>query len=131
MKFLASICLAAVFADAIHVSQKAEKRPLSPSEKAEVGSALTGALSVLSGKSQGGSKLASCLQLFPNKVQGSESAVLWASCKDELIPKGSLISMATHFQQLNRAGPVSKVSVPVGGEPLYKKVGTFGPINFF
>lgn len=87
--FAALLCAASV--GAIHVEQKS---PLTSAEKAAVGKALGDAISALKGN-RSASKMESCLKLFPDRKQGTESEALWLSCKDELVSAGLMQKTST------------------------------------
>ena len=69
-------------------------RPLSASDRNAVGTALTNALGVLNGDQKPASKLVTCLKLFPNRKQESESNALWESCKEVVTPGTQLNALA-------------------------------------
>mmetsp|Transcript_2075 Transcript_2075/g.3495 ORF Transcript_2075/g.3495 Transcript_2075/m.3495 type:complete len:102 (-) Transcript_2075:64-369(-) len=60
-------------------------RPLSGSEQAAVGDALTKALGVMSGKVKADDKFSICMRMFPNGPPAdAATSATWQSCKDEL-----------------------------------------------
>lgn len=74
------------------------QQPLTSSEQAAIGNALSKALGVMSGKVKSDDKFSICMDMFPNGAPtGSEQDATWLSCKDELPagygqPKPALIS---------------------------------------
>mmetsp|Transcript_13172 Transcript_13172/g.30006 ORF Transcript_13172/g.30006 Transcript_13172/m.30006 type:complete len:102 (+) Transcript_13172:83-388(+) len=60
-------------------------RPLSGSEAAAVGDALTKALGVMSGKVKADDKFSICMRMFPNGPPAdAATSATWQSCKEEL-----------------------------------------------
>eukprot|EP00746_Dinoflagellata_sp_MGD_P165608 gnl/MRDRNA2_/MRDRNA2_94984_c0_seq1.p1 gnl/MRDRNA2_/MRDRNA2_94984_c0~~gnl/MRDRNA2_/MRDRNA2_94984_c0_seq1.p1 ORF type:complete len:195 (-),score=47.59 gnl/MRDRNA2_/MRDRNA2_94984_c0_seq1:63-647(-) len=70
---------------------------LTRSEKAAVGSALTDALSVLSGNSQAGSKTMICFQMFPDGAPQNTNDATWQTCKDIVPAKRRSALLAKHL----------------------------------
>jgi len=86
------------------VKQGGAKHPLSGSEKATVGAALNKALGVMSGKIKGGSKYATCMDMFPNGPPGdAATSVTWRSCKGELgYKKSALLSNSRETKEVKK-----------------------------
>jgi len=80
-------------------AQGGAKHPLTTSEQASVGAALSNALGVLSGKVKSGSKFDICSDMFPNGAPadaGSDAS--WQACKGVVSGRGAvfLSSVAQH-----------------------------------
>jgi len=90
------------------VKKGGAKHPLSGSEKASVGAALSKALGVMSGKIKGGSKEQVCAEMFPTGAPAdAATSVTWNSCKSAMgYRKSALISS----KQLR---DVKKVAAPL------------------
>jgi len=83
------------------------QHPLSSSEKAVVGNALTKALNVMSGKAPATSKASSCFALFPNRKPEKANDPVWESCK-EIFHRQALLG---HKQE-----PAEKAAEPAAEE---------------
>jgi len=83
-------------------------RPLSTSDRNAVGTALTNALGVLNGNQKPASKLVTCLKLFPNRKQESESNALWESCKEVVTPGTQLNALALKQSSSKELPPIDE-----------------------
>jgi len=86
------------------VKQGGAKHPLSGSDKAAVGAALSKALGVMSGKVKGGSKYTTCMDMFPNGPPAdAATSVTWTSCKGELgYKKSALLSNSRVMKEVKK-----------------------------
>lgn len=86
------------------VKKGGAKHPLSGSEKEAVGAALNKALGVMSGKIKGGSKYATCMDMFPNGPPAdAATSVTWSSCKGELgYKKSALLSNSRELKEVKK-----------------------------
>jgi len=83
------------------VKKGGAKHPLSGSEKAAVGAALSKALGVMSGKIQGGSKFSTCSSMFPSGPPAdAATSATWTACKGVLgYKKSALLSNSREVKE--------------------------------